>query len=139
MKFLQFASSEPSVSSSVRMNLTMSELRYRTAVPIFFRRDGKVLLCFLFLKLVRFFDKFLRLPAYFSFCNRQNCYFTQQKSVLTIIRLVTAVFSLKVAFHGNKNQIHNRHFPGSKCSRGCWNAASTRNVIFLVLEFLHPP
>ena len=49
MKFLQFASSEPSVSSSARMNLTMSELRYRTAVPIFFRRDGKVLLCFLFL------------------------------------------------------------------------------------------
>lgn len=132
MKFLQFASSEPSVSSSARMNLTMSELRYRTA-----RRKGPTLLSFL--KLVRFFDKFLRLPAYFSFCNRQNCYFTQQKSVLTIIRMVTAVFSLKVAFHGNKNQIHNRHFPGSKCSRGCWNAASTRNVIFLVLEFLHPP
>lgn len=28
-------------SSSVRMNLMMSELRYRTAVPIFFRRNGK--------------------------------------------------------------------------------------------------
>ena len=49
------------------MNLTMSELRYRTA-----RRKGPTLLSFL--KLVRFFDKFLRLPAYFSFCNRQNCY-----------------------------------------------------------------
>lgn len=119
------------------MNLTISELQ-RTAV-IFFHQNGKAPLSFLFLKLVRFFDKFLRLLAYFSFCNRQNCYFTQQKSVLTIIRMVTAVFSLEVAFYGNKNQIHNRHFPGSKCSRGYWNAASTRNVIFQVQEFLHPP
>ena len=39
--------------SSVRMNLMMSELRYRTAVPIFFRRNGKAPFRSSFLKFAR--------------------------------------------------------------------------------------